>query len=168
MSYYKHQFVSTIEKHSMGVNSRGELFYNVVFIPDALRQALPLKQYPRLRIDGEMHDIPIEAALQPAKGRSYLLISQAFMKQHGLTLGDEVEVRFNVGDQDFVDVPEELQQALYANEAALAKWEALTPGKKRGYASQVASAKRQATRVSRAEKMIGFILEGRNAGRRPR
>lgn len=166
MLFYTYEFSSTIQKHSMGFNKRGELFYNVLFVPDEVRSQLPLKEYPRLRVDGEMHDIPIEAALQPAKGRSYLLISQAFMKEYGLKLGDEVEVRFNIGDQDFVDVPNELQRAIGENEAAKAKWESLSAGKKRGYATQVASAKREATRVTRAHKMIEFMLDDKNAGGR--
>lgn len=167
MSYYQYKFTSIIEQHSMGFNRRGELFYTALFIPDALHRDLPLKKYPRLRIDGEMHNMPIEAALQPAKGRSYLLISQVFMKEQQLSLGDEVEVRFNIGDQNYVNVPDELQQALDANEAAMAKWVSLTAGKKRGYATQVASAKRHSTRIARAQKMIEFMLKDKNAGGRP-
>ena len=111
--------------------------------------------------------MPFEAALHPAKGRSYLLISQAFMHEHQLNLGDEVAVRFNIGNQDFVDVPDELQQALDANEAAKERWVSLSAGKKRGYAAQVASAKRQSTRITRAQKMIGLIQEHKDAGGRP-
>ncbi|MEM8962443.1 MAG: YdeI/OmpD-associated family protein [Acidobacteriota bacterium] len=167
MSFYQYQCSSTIELHSMGVNRRGELFYTVCFIPDSLRRELPLKQYPRLRIDGEIHGIPIEAALQPAKGRWYVLISQAFMKEHELSLGDEVEIWFNIADQDFVDVPDELREAIDKSETAQEKWASLTAGKKRGYAAQVAAAKRQSTRLARAEKMIGFMLANKNAGGRP-
>jgi len=151
----------------MGVNSRGELFYTVLFLPQELIADLPLKQYPRLRIDGEMYEMPFEGALQPAKGRWYLLISQAFMKEHQLALGDLVEVRFNIGDQDHVDVPQELLAALEENKAAAKIWSTLTSGKKRGYASHVSSAKREETRGKRAQKMIGFILEGKNSGGRP-
>lgn len=140
----------------------------VLFIPEALRSKLPLKQYHRLRIDGEMHNMPIEAALQPAKGRSYLLISQAFMTEHQLNLGDKVVVQFNhIGDQDFIDAPSELQQTLNENESARAKWESLTTGKKRGYAAQISSANRQPKRIARVPKMIGFMIEDKNAGGRP-
>lgn len=150
----------------MGVNKKGELFYTVLFLPNDLLGDLPLKEYPRLRVDGEMFDIPFEGALQPAKGRWYLLISRAFMKEHGLGLGDWVEVRFNIGDQDHVDVPEELQRAIEANSKAAKLWKSLTPGKKRGYATQVASAKQATTRETRALKMIEYMLEGKNAGGR--
>ncbi|MEM8859356.1 MAG: YdeI/OmpD-associated family protein [Chloroflexota bacterium] len=166
MSFYQHEFTNRIEKHSMGHNSRGELFYTVVFVPNNVTQALPMDQYPRLRIEGELHEQPFEGAMQPAKGKWYLLLSQKFLKEHNLSLGDEVEVRFNIGDQDYVDVPAELEEALAINEKAAALWTNFTPGKKRGFATTVASAKQVATRQKRAQKMIGYILEGKNPGGR--
>lgn len=166
MDFYKFSFVTPLEKHSMGVNSRGELFYNVLFLPDELRGELPLDQYPRLRVDGEMNEMPFEAALQPAKGRWYLLLSQRFMREHNLQLGDSVEVRFNIGDQDYVHMPSELLAALNDNDAANERWQSFTPGKQRGYAAMVSSAKQTKTRQSRALKMIGYILDGKNPGGR--
>ena len=167
MGFYQHEFVSRIEQHSMGHNSRGELFYTVVFVPDHVTRALPMDQYPRLRIDGELNDVPFEGAMQPAKGKKwYLLLSQKYLKEYGLTFGDDVEVRFNIGDQDFVDVPAELDAALRANKKAAELWAEFTPGKKRGFASMVSSAKQTATREKRALKMVGYILEGKNPGGR--
>ena len=150
----------------MGHNSRGELFYTVVFVPEHVAQGLPLKEHPRLRIEGELHEQPFEGAMQPAKGRWYLLLSQKFLKQNNLSLGDEVEVRFNIGDQDFVYVPAELEEALALNEKAGALWAGFTPGKKRGFATTVASAKQASTREKRAAKMIVYILDGKNPGGR--
>lgn len=166
MSYYQHGFIHQIEKHSMGHNSRGELFYTVVFVPDDVVQKLPLKKYPRLRIEGELHEQPFAGAMQPAKGRWYLLLSQRFLKQNSLSLGDEVEVRFNIADQDFVDVPAELNAALAQNEKASELWANFTPGKKRGFATTVASAKQPSTREKRAAKIIGYMLDGKNPGGR--
>jgi len=151
----------------MGINKKGELFYTVLFLPQSLIDQLPLKKYPRLRIEGEMHGIEFGGAVQPAKGRYYLLISRDFMQKQGLALGDLVDVRFNIADQDHVDVPTELATALANSEAANAIWQTLTPGKKRGYAAHVAAAKQPATRERRAAKMIGFIVEGKNSGGRP-
>ncbi len=167
MGFYQHEFTNQIEQHSMGHNRRGELFYTVVFVPNDIVQALPMAEYPRLRIDDELNEIPFEGAMQPAKGkRWYLLLSQKFLKQHGLTFGDDVEVRFNIGDQDFVDVPAELEAALAANEKVAEMWSSFTPGKKRGFASVVSSAKQASTREKRALKMVGYMLEGKNPGGR--
>ena len=166
MSYYQYEFVNRIEKHSMGHNSRGELFYTVVFVPEPVIQQLPMDKYPRLRIEGELHERPFEGAMQPTKGRWYLLLSQKFLKENGLSIGDEVEARFNIGNQDFVDVPTELEEALALNAKAGALWANFTPGKKRGFATTVASAKQASTREKRAAKMIGYILDGKNPGGR--
>ena len=166
MGYYQYDFINRIEKHSVGHNSRGELFYTVVFVPEHVAQALPLKEYPRLRIEGELHEQPFEGAMQPTKGRWYLLLSQKFLKENSLSIGDEVEARFNIGNQDFVDVPTELEEALALNEKAGALWASFTPGKKRGFATTVASAKQVSTREKRAAKMIGYILDGKNPGGR--
>ncbi|MEM7336893.1 MAG: YdeI/OmpD-associated family protein [Chloroflexota bacterium] len=165
-SFYKYEFNGRIQQHSVGINKRGELFYTVIFLPDSVTNQLPLKKYPRLRVEGEMHDLPFQGALQPAKGRWYLLLSQRFLKENHLSLGNEIDVRFNIGDQDHVEMPIELQQALDAHEAAKALWNTFTPGKKRGFATTVSSAKRAETRQTRAEKMIQYILEGKNPGGR--
>ncbi|MFK7802913.1 MAG: YdeI/OmpD-associated family protein [Anaerolineae bacterium] len=166
MSFYQYEFVRPIQKHSMGFNKKGELFYNVLYLPDALINTLPLDQYPRLRIEGEMHEQPFEGAVQPDKEKKYLLISQKFLSQHKLKLGDSVEVRFNIANQDHVNLPAELEQALHDNEKAFKLWSRFTPGKKRGFATSVLSAKQPATREKRARTAINHILNGKNAGGR--
>ena len=167
MGFYDQEFTGRIEQHSMGHNRRGELFYTVVFVPEHVTKTLPMKEFPRLRVEGEVAEIPFEGAMQPAKGKKwYLLLSQKFLKQNDLTFGEEVEVRFNIGDQDFVDVPAELEAALAANEKAAELWRTFTPGKKRGFATTVSSAKQTSTREKRARKMVGYMLEGKNPGGR--
>ena len=163
---YQYDFESEIQMHSLGFNNKGELFYTVIFLPEDLIPKLPLKQYPRLRIEGGMDSIPFEAALQPAKGRWYLLVSREFMKNQNLQLGDVIKVHFNIGDQDYIDIPDELQEALDSNSDATKIWNNLTIGKKRGYAVHVTNAKKAETRLKRAEKMITYILEGKNSGGR--
>jgi len=49
---------------------------------------------------------------------------------------------------------------------AQAIWEQMTPGKKRGFATTVTSAKKAETRHTRSQKMIQYILEGKNPGGR--
>ncbi|MDJ0752097.1 MAG: YdeI/OmpD-associated family protein [Ardenticatenaceae bacterium] len=166
MFFYQHSFVAHIQEHSLGFNKNGELIYTVLFLPDDVIDDLPLDKNPRLRLEGEMHEHPFEGAVQPAKGRWYLLISRTFMKKHNLDLGDSVEVRFNIADQNYVEVPAELKRALDENDEALRVWATLSAGKKRGYAAHVSAAKKSPTRERRALKMIEYILEGKNAGGR--
>ena len=58
-------------------------------------------------------------------------------------------------------VPEELQSRLDAESALRKAFAALTPGKRRGYIYQIASAKQAATRASRVAKFVPMILAGK-------
>jgi uncharacterized protein YdeI (YjbR/CyaY-like superfamily) len=57
--------------------------------------------------------------------------------------------------------PPELQQALAESPALLAAFEALTPGRQRGYILHIAAAKQAKTRVSRIEKCTPRMLAGK-------
>lgn len=57
-------------------------------------------------------------------------------------------------------VPAELRERLDADETAAAAFAALTPGRQREYAEHVASAKREATRQDRAQKVLPLIRKG--------
>jgi len=58
-------------------------------------------------------------------------------------------------------VPEEFQKKLDEDPALRAAYDALTPGRQRGYLLHFASAKQSATRESRVEKCIPKILDGK-------
>jgi uncharacterized protein YdeI (YjbR/CyaY-like superfamily) len=58
-------------------------------------------------------------------------------------------------------IPEEFQKKLDEVPALKAAFEALTPGRQRGYLLHFSSAKQSKTRVSRIEKCIPQILEGK-------
>ena len=77
------------------------------------------------------------------------------------TVGDNVTVRFRVADQDHVDVPVALEDAVTANAEATAVWDELTPGKRRALAHHVRSAKTGKTRSKRvAEAMAALVNNG--------
>lgn len=57
-------------------------------------------------------------------------------------------------------IPPELAAAFKADKKAKAAFDALTKGKQREYADHVADAKREATRLSRVEKIIPMIAKG--------
>lgn len=64
-------------------------------------------------------------------------------------------------------VPDELTQ-LFRNDARFKRaFEALTPGRQRGYLHHFASAKQSATRTSRIQKAMPAIFEGRGFLERP-
>ena len=59
------------------------------------------------------------------------------------------------------DIPEEFQKRLNKSRALKTAFEALTPGRQRGYLLYFSSAKQAATRESRVEKYLKHILAGK-------
>ncbi|MEO0911576.1 MAG: YdeI/OmpD-associated family protein [Pseudomonadota bacterium] len=164
-SAYPFAFDAEITTHDVG-SSR--YLYTVLWVPDGVAARLPLAEYPRLRVTGEIGEHPFEAALTPVRGRWYILLSKALLKAVGAQVGDSVEVRFEVGDQAAVDVPPTLKAALAEHTAMRALWEAETPGKQRGLAYRVASAKSEATRARRVEEVFAILRGERDLRGNPR
>ena len=168
--FYDHEFEAPIAYHDVG-SSRYR--YTVVFLPPHLSDRLPLDAHPRLRISGEVNDHPFEASLTPVRGRWYILLSKRTLRAIGALVGDTVSIRFRVADQDAVEVPPALEEALRGNAALQALWEGLTAGKRRGLAYRVASAKTPATQAKRIAEVFEIIegkrdLRGRPVERAPR
>ncbi len=67
-------------------------------------------------------------------------------------------LRVDMPADDFA-LPDELTEALAADPDLSAAWDALTPGRRRGWALHFAQPKNSATRVARVEKAISRILE---------
>ena len=159
MSYYDYAFAARIERLAIG-NTSKVLHYNVVILPGWCRDQLPFDKYPKLRIIGEVGDHPVRGAWNPvADGRKYFILSFKFLSVAGLSVGDTTDMRFNIDDQDFVDVPDELAAALAADKALDDSWNLLTPGRQRFLCHQIASAKRQATRNRRLQDVLAEIME---------
>ncbi len=59
-----------------------------------------------------------------------------------------------------VSIPPELEAAFSKNASLKAAFEKLTPGKQREYAEHIAEAKREATKLSRLEKITPMVLDG--------
>jgi uncharacterized protein YdeI (YjbR/CyaY-like superfamily) len=66
----------------------------------------------------------------------------------------------DVGD-DEPEPPEELVERLAQDPDLAAAWDALTPGRRRGYVIHVAGAKQPATRTARIDRQRDRILEGK-------
>ena len=157
--FYPHSFEASITEHDVG--SR-RYVYTVVFVPPETIAQLPMDEHPRLRVTGEIDELPFEAALTPVGGRWYLLLSKKTLKKLGKSLGDEVTVSFEIGEQDAVDVPTELARALGEDMAVKELWDQQTPGKQRGLAYRVASAKRAKTREKRVAEVFEVLLGKRD------
>ena len=161
--FYPHAFETAIVPHNVG-----SYRYTVVFLDGALVPQLPLDRYPRLRVSGEIGDVPFEGTFQPVRGRWYIMLNKQLMSDGGFAIGDVVEVRFRVEDQDAVDVPAELLERIARDVSLQRAWQDLSPGKQRGVAYHVRSAKTAATRAKRLEECIVAITERGGDLRKPR
>lgn len=139
--FYQFEFEAPLD-----VLDYGRMKYRIVRMPEALKQSVPFQGKSRLRITGEMAEEAFDGAWIPDGEQGwYLIINTQRAKRAKLTIGTPVEVRFNVADQDGVEVPETLQRALDADPEAQARWDALTPGRQRGFAYRIGSAKTTST-----------------------
>ncbi|MEM9646580.1 MAG: DUF1905 domain-containing protein, partial [Planctomycetota bacterium] len=100
MSDYPHNFDAKIEKYDFG-----KMFYSVVYAPEHVLSEIDFSKSKRLRIDGEINGIRIDAALIPARGKWYLMVSKKLQKLLGVSIGDTVTVSFDIADQDTINVP---------------------------------------------------------------
>ena len=155
MSFFPYVFEGRIVHHDLGT-----LRYTVVFLPPEIVAALPLEAHPRLRMSGELDGVPVSGAWQPSRGRWYLMLSKATLRDAGRRIGDTVELRFRVEDQEGVAVPEALATALDADDRAAAAWAALSAGRRRGLSHHVDAAKRPET----AGRRVAEIMEALRSG----
>jgi hypothetical protein len=154
--FFPYAFEAPIER--FGVGKVRKVWYNVLFLPTELRAALPFSTYPRLRVEGEIADVPIANAFIPAgDGRNYVIVAPNVMKDGVVALGDVVEMRFRIADQDHIDVPEALSVALHREPVVQERWAALTPGKQRMVVQHFLSAKTYATRQRRLDEALEAI-----------
>jgi hypothetical protein len=136
----------------------GKFSWSGVTLPKTLVSKLPLKTIPRLRITGEINGIRFEGALQPTKRGWYLMVSRRMLKICDSGVGETIKVEFDVADQDAVEVPDDLRIALDANDEMLAKWNGLTPGKRRSWAYLISAGKRPETRERRIEDLFRSLM----------
>ena len=159
MSYYEFSFDAPIERLAIG-NGAKVLYYTVVILSSDLQKSLPFDVYPKLRIIGELADHPIRGAWNPiADGRKYFILSAKFLKTIECQLGDVIEMRFNIDDQDYVEIPEDLANRLAHDTTLRAIWDQLTAGKKRFYCHQILSAKQQSTKDKRLKELAEQLLD---------
>jgi hypothetical protein len=156
---YEFEFVARITKYD-----QGRYGLKVIYLPEELESQLPFAERPRVRVRGEIEEVPFSGAWQPGAGRKFLMVSKQMMKARKLNLGDWASVRFHLDDPEKVDVPEELEAAILKNKAAKKVWDGLTAGKKRNFVVLVGSAKGKETRLKRTAKAIEILLAGEPFG----
>lgn len=160
MSFFDYVFEAAIAEHDVGSK---RYMYKVVWLPDEIADQLPLDSFPRLRVTAEVGDVPLNASLTPVRGRWYILLSKKVLTQMGADVGHVVDVRFSIADQTGVDVPDLLRAALEGDARVAKLWDALSPGKKRGLAYRVSSAKTETTQRKRVAEVFEILKGVRDA-----
>lgn len=149
---YPFSFEGEIVNHDVGTYR-----YTVIFLPGDVAKQLPFAEHPRLRVTGEVAEVPFSGAWQPVRGRWYLMLGKKLLKDAGLVLGDRAEVRFAVDDQNAVDTPSALLRALEQDAAASAAWEALSPGKRRALSHRILGARTAPTQRRRLQDVLAHL-----------
>ncbi|MEM6596154.1 MAG: YdeI/OmpD-associated family protein [Pseudomonadota bacterium] len=136
----------------------GKYHYVCINLPSDMEKALPFKEYPRLRVKGEMSGYDFEGAWQPQKdGSRWLMIPKEIQKAAGLEIGDTIRVSFGLADQNAVTEPPELVDALSEAPEVREAWDALTPGKRRGFCFAIDKAKAPATKQKRIAELFDTL-----------
>jgi len=155
-AFFDHAFEGAIDR--FGVGKTRKVWYSVLFLPPEIASDLPFARYPRLRVDGEIADVPVTGAWMPTgDGRRYFIVGPRVFRDASVGVGSVVEMRFRIADQDAVDMPDALAAALLLDADAAKAWAALTPGKQRGLTHSVHGAKTDPTRARRVAEVIASL-----------
>ncbi|MEM9474455.1 MAG: YdeI/OmpD-associated family protein [Pseudomonadota bacterium] len=150
MSDY-HAFEACVEPMDWGKST-----YTVLRLPPEVEEALVAEGAKR--VEGEVNDHPVNLALTraPVIDGAFLWAGKTLLDAAGIAPGEWIEVRLRKADPDAVEVPGDVTAALYAA-GAVAAFEALSPGKKRGVLHRIETAKRAETRMKRIAEMIAGL-----------
>lgn len=129
----------------------GRTTYTILRLPDgALRDLGPCR-----RVEGEIAEHPVNLALSRAPGVEgvFLWTGQSLLDRLGIQPGEPVEIRLRPAPDDRVDLDPDIEAAL-RRDGVLPAWESLTPGRRRGLLYRIATAKTDATRQKRIQRLV--------------
>jgi hypothetical protein len=159
LSFFEHEFESPLERY--GVGRERKVWYHVVFLPNEMATQLSFGKGKRLRVEGEINEVPIENAfVSDGTGRFYLIVNPRVIKAAALTLGQPLTMRFRVAQNKQPDLPDPLKDALRRHPQASEQWRALTPGKQRGLAYFVAAVASADAQERRCRAIIEALGQG--------
>lgn len=132
----------------------GRATYTILRLPDTVAEALAGTR----RVEGEIADHPVNLAITraPVVDGPFLWAGQSLLDRVGIAPGDRVEIRLRPAPDDRVDTPPDVAAALAAA-GLTARWEALTPGKRRGLLYKIDTAKTAPTRSKRIAALIADL-----------
>lgn len=146
------EFDALIEPVEMGAAT-----YTILRLPVDVVQALGKAR----RVEGEINDHPVNLGLSRISyvDGAFLWCGRSLLDRLEIDAFEPVTARLRPASDDAVDLSEDVAAALLRG-GALALWEALTPGKRRGMLYQIDSAKTDATRAKRIAALVQSLTEG--------
>ena len=134
----------------------GDSVYTVLPLPKEVSEALTAQHAKR--VDIELNDHPFNMALTkaPVIDHVFVYTGKTVLAAASVTPGELLEVRLRKADHNYVEVPQDVTLAVLKH-GLTDMWDAVTPGKKRGYLHAIVSAKRPQTRADRIAKLIAEL-----------
>lgn len=147
-----HSFTTTLQP------MEGVYTSSCIVVPNEVVKKLP--NATRLRTTGTLNTAPFALAIQRrANGVSLIIVSKRLRTEAKVSIGDTVQVTFEVVPTEQIEMPEELQALLDVDADAAEFWGSLTIGMQRSYAYYIGGAKTIDTRIRRS---IDIITRGMN------
>jgi len=142
------RFEGTLEQHGSGT---------LLGVPFDVRAVFGKARAP---VRGTVNGYPFRTTVATYGGRYFLGFRREIREAAGFDDGDRLSVVIELDDEPrTVEVPEELQAALSADDAARAAFEGLSYTHRREYVEWV-GAKREETRRARLERAVGMLRDG--------
>ena len=131
-----------------------------VSVPFDVEQAFSKK---RVKVLAVIEGVPYRGSLVRMGTECHLLpVLKEIRQQIGKAIGDEIEVTVEEDTQPRqVTVPTDLQQVLDADPVAQAFFERLSYTRQKEYVQWIEEAKRPQTRLSRLEKTVEMLKQGK-------
>ncbi len=117
----------------------------------------------QVKVTGTINGVPYRSSAMPqGDGTHYMVVNKGIRDQAGVTRANEVEVVMDLdsGTRE-VEIPPELTARLVDNVASRSAFEKLSYSHKSEYCQWVGEAKKEETRLRRAEKAVDMLLEGK-------
>jgi len=118
----------------------------------------------RVPVCGDVNGFPFRTSLFPRKsGQHFLMLNKQMQKGAGASaIGDAVTVTMDLDEEErFVEVPEQLAEALEAEDGLRAFYDAFNYSTRKWIADTISAPKSEAAKMRRAEQMAVRLIEVR-------
>ena len=119
----------------------------------------------RVPVRGTINGYPFRSSLCNM-GEGHMMVVNATMRACGKCKGgDTVDVEMQRDREErVVEVPADIKRVIATNKSAQATWDSLSFTHKKEWVRAIAEAKREETRQSRMQKMMGALKAGKRVG----